>query len=108
MAGLPTVAAAIILAVARPVATALIGTGTTPGVDEFLGVRWVASLASEAPEFAVVSIVAWRLAGESALGALISSKVNQWTLLVVMPPLVSSFGMGRPADVPLDRTKGFS
>ena len=100
------ISAAVILLVAKPFAEALIGTGATYGVDEFLLVQWVAPLASEAPEFVVVSIFAWRLAGESALGTLISSKVNQWTLLVAMLPLVYAVGMGGLAPFPLDARQG--
>ena len=68
---LTVVSAVVILLVAKPFAQALIGAGSSLGVDEFLLVQWVAPLASEAPEFVVVSIFAWRLAGQSALGALI-------------------------------------
>ncbi len=103
---LTAIAAVVIILVAKPFAEALIGTGSSLGIDEFLLVQWVAPLASEAPEFVVVSIFAWRLAGESALGALISSKVNQWTLLVAMLPLVYAFAMGSPAAFPLDDRQG--
>jgi cation:H+ antiporter len=96
-------AAAVILLVAKPFATALVSTGTELGVDEFLLVQWLAPLASEAPEFVVVSIFAWRAAGQAALGALVSSKVNQWTLLVAMLPLIYAIALGRPDTLPLDR-----
>jgi len=88
--------------VAEPFAHALIETGTLFGVDEFLLVQWLAPLASEAPEFVVVSIFAWRGAAGAALGALVSSKVNQWTLLVAMLPLIYSVGLGHPGALPLD------
>lgn len=95
-------AAAVILLVAKPFATALVASGTELGVDEFLLVQWLAPLASEAPEFVVVSIFAWRAAGQAALGALVSSKVNQWTLLVAMLPLIYAIALGRVAALPLD------
>jgi cation:H+ antiporter len=94
-------AAAAILLVAKPFAKALVVTGVTLGLDEFLLVQWLAPLASEAPEFVVVSIFAWRAAGAAALGTLVSSKVNQWTLLVGMLPLVYSVALGRPAALAL-------
>ena len=103
---LTVAAAAIILLVAKPFAEALIGTGSTLGIDQFLLVQWLAPLASEAPEFVVVSIFAWRLAGEAALGTLISSKVNQWTLLVAMLPLVYAVAIGSPSPFPLDARQG--
>lgn len=102
VAGLGVLAAVAILLVAEPFAHALIETGTLIGVDEFLLVQWLAPLASEAPEFVVVSIFAWRGAAGAALGALVSSKVNQWTLLVAMLPLIYSIGLGHPGALPLD------
>lgn len=99
---LAIVAAGVILAVAEPFAEALIHTGTTMGIDEFLLVQWLAPLASEAPEFTVVAIFAWRGLATMALGALVSSKINQWTLLVGMLPLAYSFGLGYTSALPLD------
>ena len=95
-------AAAIVLLVAKPFAAALVATGTELGVDEFLLVQWLAPLASEAPEFVVVAIFAWRAAGEAALGTVVSSKVNQWTLLVGMLPLVYAVALGAAEPLPLD------
>ena len=97
------VAAVGILLVAKPFATALVASGTAMGIDEFLLVQWVAPLASEAPEFVVVALFAWRGAATAALGTLVSSKINQWTLLVAMLPLVYSFGIGAPTALPLDQ-----
>jgi cation:H+ antiporter len=101
-AALGLVAAVVILMQAKPFAKALVATGAALGVDEFLLVQWLAPLASEAPEFVVVSIFAWRAAGAAALGTLVSSKVNQWTLLVGMLPLVYSVALGKPAALALD------
>ena len=67
---------------AEPFAEALVETGLPLGIDEFLLVQWLAPLASEAPEFVVVVLFAWRGRQPAALGTLVSSKVNQWTLLV--------------------------
>ena len=96
-------AAAMVLLVAKPFATALVSTGTEFGIDQFLLVQWLAPLASEAPEFVVVGIFAWRAAGEAALGTVVSSKVNQWTLLVGMLPLVYAVALGAPTPLPLDQ-----
>ncbi len=95
-------AAGAILLVAKPFAEALVNTGVTLGIDEFLLVQWLAPLASEAPEFVVVALFAWRGEGTPALGTLVSSKINQWTLLVAMLPLVYSVALGQPAALPLD------
>ena len=95
-------AAVAILLVAKPFAKALVATGVSFGIDEFLLVQWLAPLASEAPEFVVVALFAWRGQSTPALGTLVSSKINQWTLLVAMLPLVYSVALGRPAALPLD------
>jgi cation:H+ antiporter len=95
-------AAAAILLVAKPFAKALVATGVSLGIDEFLLVQWLAPLASEAPEFVVVGLFAWRGQSTPALGTLVSSKINQWTLLVAMLPLVFSIALGEVAALPLD------
>lgn len=95
-------AAAVVLLVAKPFAQALVRSGTALDIDEFLLVQWVAPLASEAPEFVVVALFAWRGLASAALGTLVSSKVNQWTLLVAMLPLVYGVALGRPDPLPLD------
>jgi cation:H+ antiporter len=95
-------AAAAILLVAEPFATALVGSGGLLGIDEFLLVQWLAPLASEAPEFLVVALFAWRGQSTPALGTLVSSKINQWTLLVATLPLVYAVALGRPQPLPLD------
>ncbi len=102
VAALAIVAAVAILLVAKPFATSLVETGVAVGIDEFLLVQWLAPLASEAPEFVVVALFAWRGATTAALGTLVSSKINQWTLLVAMLPLVYSIGRGEPSALPLD------
>ena len=63
--------------------------------------QWLAPLASEAPEFLVAAVLALRGDGESALGTLLSSKVNQWTLLVGSIPLAWAAGGGH-GGLPLD------
>lgn len=78
----------VIFFVSEPFAESLVGMGTQFGVDEFLLVQWLAPLASESPEFIIAAT--WTLRGNanSAMRALISSKVNQWTLLIGTIPLV--------------------
>jgi cation:H+ antiporter len=95
--GLFAFAAAVILACAEPFAHSLIGTGTQLGIDQFLLVQWLAPLASEAPEFIVAILFAVRGNGAAAIGTLISSKVNQWTLLVGSLPLAYLTGGGTTA-----------
>jgi cation:H+ antiporter len=81
-------AAGTILAVAEPFAESLVELGQAYDIPEFLLVKWLAPLASESPELLVAALFAWRLQSSTGLGALVSSKVNQWTLLVGTLPLV--------------------
>lgn len=94
VATLFTVAAVIVVASAEPFANALIDTGGQLGVDRFLLVQWLAPLASEAPEFIVAILLARRGNGDDAIGTLLSSKVNQWTLLVGSLPFAYLAGGG--------------
>ncbi|MEK7847860.1 MAG: sodium:calcium antiporter, partial [Chloroflexota bacterium] len=91
-----------ILASAEPFAESLIHLGKGLGVDEFIMVQWFAPLASEAPEMVIASIFALQGKALIALVALISSKVNQWTLLVGSLPVVYSVSLGTPGALPLD------
>jgi cation:H+ antiporter len=95
-------AAAAIFLSAEPFAEGLVEMGRGGPVDEFLLVQWVAPLASESPEFLVALMFAWRMRGAVGLGALISSKVNQWTLLVSALPIAYALAAGSTAGLPLD------
>ena len=94
--------AAVILISAEPFADALVTTGEEFGISTFLLVQWVAPLASEAPELLVAGLFAWRLNTNAGLGALVSSKVNQWTLLVGTLPVVFAISAGVFHGLPLD------
>ncbi len=94
--------AATILASAEPFAEGLVESGGILGVDEFLLVQWVAPLASEAPEFLIAGILAFRGRGAVAIGVLLSSKVNQWTLLVGGLPVAYGLSAGSMGGLPLD------
>lgn len=100
--GLAVAACAVILASAEPFAESLVASGRVLGIDEFLLIQWLAPLASEAP--AVVIAVLFVMSGraEAGLTALISDKINQWTLLVGMLPLAMSVGAGGISHLPLD------
>jgi cation:H+ antiporter len=93
------IAGAVILMCAEPFAESLIGAGAELGIDQFLLVQWLAPLASEAPEFIIAIIFASRGNGTAAIATLISSKVNQWTLLMGSLPIAYVAGGGGPALV---------
>ncbi|MDN5871774.1 MAG: hypothetical protein L0H73_13760 [Nitrococcus sp.] len=98
-----TVAALIILLTAENFAHSLVSAGEQLGVSQFLLVQWIAPLASESPELVVACLYAWRLKSQDSLGTLISSKVNQWTLLVGTLPIVFAISAttfhGLPVDI---------
>jgi cation:H+ antiporter len=87
---------------AEPFAEGLVHLGTNYNIDKFLLVQWVAPLASESPEFVIALLFAWRHRGALGLGALISSKVNQWTLLVGALPIAYAIAKGAWVGLPLD------
>ena len=95
-------AAISILTSAEPFAEGLIHTGAQFGINEFILVQWLAPLASEAPEFLVAGILAWRGRASVGMGALLSSKVNQWTLLVGGLPIAYAISSGGWHGLPLD------
>jgi len=95
-------AALVIILVADPFAESLVETGQELGVSTFLLVQWLAPLASESPELIVAGLFAWRLNTNSGLGTLVSSKVNQWTLLVGTLPLVFIIAGGATSGLPID------
>lgn len=105
--GLFAVAGLFILATAEHFAENLVETGTHLGIDEFLLVQWVAPLASESPELIVACLYAVRLKASHSLGTLLSSKVNQWTLLVGTIPIVFALSATTTAGLPLDTHQRF-
>ncbi len=100
-------AAAAILFSAEPFAEGLREIGREFGISEFLLIQWLAPLASESPEMIIAIIFTLRLKAQAGLGTLISSKVNQWTLLVGTLPLVyiigGAGGRGGFGSFPMDR-----
>jgi len=92
-----------IFTAAQPFADGLVEIGRASEViDEFLLIQWIAPLASESPEFLIAILFAWRFRGSLGIGALISSKVNQWTLLVGAIPIAFSLSAGSWSGLPLD------
>ncbi|MEU4236029.1 sodium:proton exchanger [Actinoplanes sp. NPDC026619] len=100
--GLFLAAAAIIVLTAEHFADAVVHSGQRLKIDEFLLVQWAAPVASEAPELIVACLYAWRLRASQALGTLLSSKVNQWTLLVGTIPIVFAVSSASLHGLPLD------
>ncbi len=95
-------AGGVILASTEPFAESLLDIGKSFGIDEFLLVQWIAPLASESPEIIVATIFALKMNPGEGFGALVSSKVNQWTLLIGTLPLVYSVSAGRVGALHFD------
>ncbi|MBI4424470.1 MAG: sodium:calcium antiporter [Elusimicrobia bacterium] len=87
---------------AEPFAEGILDAGRHWGIEEFILVQWLAPLASEAPEFIVAIVFALKGKASVALRALVSSKVNQWTLLVGLLPLVYGVSSNQTNPMPLD------
>ncbi len=95
VAGIFIVSGWAIFVSAEPFAEGLLESGAVLGIEKFLLVQWLAPLASESPEFIIAIIFAWRLKPQVGLGTLISSKVNQWTLLISMLPIAYCISAGK-------------
>ena len=91
-----------IFTAAEPFAEGLLATGRTFGIEEFILVQWLAPLASESPEFIVAILFALKGQPGTSMGALLSSKVNQWTLLIGMLPIVYAVSAGSAGGMQMD------
>jgi cation:H+ antiporter len=103
IAGLFLVGGAMIYFAAEPFLGGLMTLSVAAGVPTFVFVQWVAPFISEFPE--KVSAFYWARTVEKAPTALmnmISSNVNQWTLLTAMLPVVYSISRGSMSAIPLD------
>ena len=94
--------AAVIIIVAHPFVVALEATGEQLGISKFLLIQWLAPLASESPEIIVAVLFALRANPNAGLTTLISSQVNQLTLLVGSIVVVFSISAGQLLDFRLD------
>ncbi len=88
---------------AEPFAGSLLAVSAAIGVPTFVFVQWVAPFVSEFPE--KVSAFYWARTVHKAPMALmnmVSSNINQWTLLAAMLPIVYSISRGAVSAIPLD------
>jgi cation:H+ antiporter len=101
--GLFAAGGTLICLVAEPFLASLLAVSAALGVPNFVFVQWVAPFVSEFPE--KVSAFYWARTVDRASTALmnmVSSNINQWTLLAAMLPIVYSFSRGAPAAIPFD------
>jgi cation:H+ antiporter len=90
--GLFAVGGLLLYMTAHPFLTSMIALATMVGISQFFLVQWVAPFLSEFPEF--VSTFGWArrvTQAPMALMNIVSSNINQWTILAAMIPLVYGF-----------------
>jgi cation:H+ antiporter len=93
----------LILTAVEPFAHGLELLGLQFGIPEFFMIQWIAPLASESPELIVTAYLVNKARATAAFNALISSKLNQWTLLVGTLVLVYSIALGQYGTLPFDQ-----
>ncbi len=88
---------------AEPFLASLLALSVSLGIPNFVFIQWVAPFVSEFPE--KVSAFYWARTVERASMALmnmVSSNINQWTLLAAMLPITYSLSRGAVSAIPLD------
>ena len=85
----------MIFTAVEPFAHGLEEVGEGIGVPSFFMIQWIAPLASESPELIVVIYLVNKARSTAGFNALISSKLNQWTLLIGTLVVVHSLALGR-------------
>jgi cation:H+ antiporter len=89
--------------VATPFLHSMLVLAATIGVSQFVFVQWVSPFLSEFPE--KVSALYWARSIKNAplaLMNLVSSNINQWTMLAAMLPIAYSLSMGAITPIPFD------
>lgn len=88
---------------AEPFLGSLIAVATAVGVPTFIVIQWLAPVISEFPELASTFYFARQdEKAPMALMNIVSSNINQWTLLIAMLPIVYSLSAGAVSSIPLD------
>jgi cation:H+ antiporter len=94
--------AAVILMAAEPFVESLIETGEELGIDEFILIQWIAPLASESPEIIIAMLFSLRANPVAGITTLISSEVNQLTVLIGSMVVIFSMSVGEPLSFALE------
>jgi len=100
--GLFVYSGAMIFIAVHPFATGLEELGIAFGLPSFFMIQWIAPLASESPELIVVVVLVMKSRSTAGFNALISSKLNQWTLLIGTLAVVYSLALGRYGVLPFE------
>jgi len=92
----------LIFTAVEPFAHGLEDIGLRFGIPEFFMIQWIAPLASESPELIVTAYLVNKARSTAAFNALISSKLNQWTLLIGTLSVVYSISLGAYGVLPFE------
>ncbi len=88
---------------AEPFLGSLVAVGAAVGIPSFVMIQWLAPVISEFPELASTFYFAKQEEkAPMALMNIVSSNINQWTLLVAMLPVVFSISRGTPSAIVFD------
>jgi cation:H+ antiporter len=93
----------MLFTVTHPFVESLKSLALAAGISEYVFIQWVAPFLSEFPEF--LSAFRWaKTVRHAPMGLMnvVSSNINQWTVLAGMIPVVYSLSLGRLAVVPFD------
>jgi len=93
----------VIFTAVEPFAHGLEDIGKAAGIPSFFMIQWVAPLASESPELIVVLYLVKKARSTAGFNTLISSKLNQWTLLIGTLVVVYSIAPGEYGALPFDQ-----
>ena len=94
---------ALIYFTAEPFLGSLVALAGAFGIPTFVVIEWLAPVISEFPELASTFYFARQPENAPvALMNIVSSNINQWTLLVAMLPVVFSMSRGTPTPIPID------
>ncbi|SDZ86432.1 cation:H+ antiporter [Haloplanus vescus] len=93
----------MIFTAVEPFAHGLEQLGQNVGIPSFFMIQWIAPLASESPELIVVVYLVNKARSTAGFNALISSKLNQWTLLIGTLVVVYSIALGQYGALPFDQ-----
>ncbi|MGA2182401.1 MAG: hypothetical protein ABSH47_05170 [Bryobacteraceae bacterium] len=97
------VGGALIYFVAEPFLGSLLALSTFLTIPAFLFIQWVAPFVSEFPEMLSTFYFARTVTrAPMALMNMVSSNINQWTLLAAMLPIVYSLSRGSASAIPFD------
>lgn len=102
--GLFVAGGAMIYFSAEPFLASLLALSAVLGIPTFVFVQWMAPVVSEFPEMA--STFYWARTVERAPVALmnmVSSNINQWTLLAAMLPIIYSVSLGHAGIIEFDQ-----